>query len=400
MAKDLIAFADDADPGFGVYNETNDDSLSDGIGQSYPLIKYKGKVWSLQYKGKNHIITDPTTGYASPFIDVIILNGASTKSKAYFENWNEGTHDRPLCTSMDSVVPDEGVVAKQSETCGLCPRNEFKMNANGKNVRECSDYKRLSVLLLPAQTEKLLGFPLLEPVFLRVPGGSLLNLSEMDTQARLRGLKYYAFITRIDFDPKESYPKMQFTGVQKLTSAEKPTIEALRNDPRNAAIIGTRTQGGMKQIAPMPMDVLPAPAQVAAAQQVQQAPVVQPTAQADVAAKLAADREARIAAIRAKNVETTKSTVSMVPQAKPQGPVLDLQATVVTAAAAPASAPVVTGLIPATPAQAATAPAPQAPPPPATQAPVAPLETVSDTGEPEMADDAIDARLAAMDLSA
>jgi hypothetical protein len=237
-------------------------------------------------------------------------------------------------------------------------------------------------------------------VFLRIPGGSLLNLSEMDTQARLRGLKYYAFITRIDFDPKESYPKMQFTGVQKLTSAEKPTIEALRNDPRNAAIIGTRTQGGMKQIAPMPMDVLPAPAQVAAAQQVQQAPVVQPTAQADVAAKLAADREARIAAIRAENVETPKSTVSMVPQAKPQGPVLDLQATVVTAAAAPASAPVVTGLIPATPAQAATAPAPQAPPPPATQAPVAPLETVSDTGEPEMADDAIDARLAAMDLSA
>jgi hypothetical protein len=401
MANDLIKFADDADPGFGAYNEVDDDSLADGIGVSYPLIKYKGKVWSLQYKGKNHIITDPTTGYASPFIDVVVLNGAGTKSKAYFENWEEGSHDRPLCTSMDSIVPDEGVVAKQSETCGLCDRNKFHLNAKGKNVRDCSDYKRLSVLVLPSITERILGFPLLEPIFLRVPGGSLTNLSEMDTQARMRGLKYWAFVTRIDFDPNESYPKMQFTGVKKLEAAERPAIEQLRADPRNAAVIGlSRSQGGMKVLNappnPGPVETLnrepaaPAP---------QVAPVVRSTAQADMAAKLAADREARIAAIRAESE----------PQPKSQGPILDLKATVVTAAAAPAPAPapapVLTGIIQ----QAAPAPAPVVPAS-AGGVPVGqfaapdrstkPPDAVSDTGEPEMADADIDARLAAMDLTA
>jgi hypothetical protein len=393
MANDLIKFADDADPGFGAYNDADDDSLADGIGASYPLIKYKGKVWSLQYKGKNHIITDPKTGYASPFIDVIVLNGAPTKSKAYFENWEDGSHDRPLCTSMDSIVPDAGVVSKQSETCGLCPRNEFKMNDKGKNVRECSDYKRLSVLLLPSISERLLGFPLVEPTFLRVPGGSLLNLSEMDTQARLRGLKYWAFITRIDFDPKESYPKMQFTGIQKLTSAERPAIESLRADPRNGAILGTRPQG-MKEIAQTANaqgPVLPPPRQapVQAPQAAPQvAPVVQPTAQADMAAKLAADREARIAAIRAEgDAQPGEPIPTFLKRA--DGPILDLKATVVTAAPTPAAAPVVTGLVQ----YPSSAPAPTIPPP-------APLETVSDTGEPEMADAALDARLAAMDLTA
>jgi hypothetical protein len=383
MANDLIKFADDTDPGFGAYNEVDDDSLADGIGVSYPLIKYKGKVWSLQYKGKNHIITDPTTGYASPFIDVVVLNGAATKSKAYFENWEEGSHERPLCTSMDSIVPDEGVVAKQSETCGLCERNKFHLNIKGKNVRDCSDYKRLSVLVLPSITERLLGFPLLEPIFLRVPGGSLTNLSEMDTQARMRGLKYWAFVTRIDFDPNESYPKMQFTGVKKLEAAERPAIEQLRADPRNAAIIGlSRSQGGMKVLNAPTQNPAPAP---------QVAPVVpQPVAQlagADIAAQLAADREARIAAVRAESE----------PQPKPQGPILDLKATVVPVAPAPASTPVVTGLIPA-------AQVPAAAPSPATAvaAPTAPApaQTVSDTGEPEMADADLDARLAAMDLTA
>jgi len=423
MANDLIKFADDADPGFGAYNEVDDDSLADGIGVSYPLIKYKGKVWSLQYKGKNHIITDPTTGYASPFIDVVVLNGASTKSKAYFENWEEGSHDRPLCTSMDSVVPDEGVVAKQSETCGLCDRNKFHLNAKGKNVRDCSDYKRLSVLVLPSITERILGFPLLEPIFLRVPGGSLTNLSEMDTQARMRGLKYWAFVTRIDFDPNESYPKMQFTGVKKLEAAERPAIEQLRADPRNAAVIGlSRSQGGMKVLNappnPGPVETLnrepaaPAP---------QVAPVVRSTAQADMAAKLAADREARIAAIRAESPSDASAYAAAHPGT---GPILDLKATVVPAA--PAPVPAAPAPVPAAPAPVPAAPAPapvltgiiqQAAPAPALVVPAdaggvpvgqfaapdrstKPPDAVSDTGEPEMADADIEARLAAMDLTA
>jgi hypothetical protein len=189
---------------------------------------------------------------------------------------------------------------------------------------------------------------------------------------------------------------MQFTGVKKLEAAERPAIEQLRADPRNAAVIGlSRSQGGMKVLNappnPGPVETLnrepaaPAP---------QVAPVVRSTAQADMAAKLAADREARIAAIRAESPSDASAYAAAHPGT---GPILDLKATVVTAAAAPASAPVVTGLIPA-----AQVPAAVSSPTTAVAAPTAPAptQTVSDTGEPEMADAEIDKRIAAMDLTA
>ena len=67
-----------------------DDSLAGGIGTAYAIISYKGKTWSLRYRGETHLFKDKT-GQLMPTIDVVILHAAPGKSKSYFPNWEDGS---------------------------------------------------------------------------------------------------------------------------------------------------------------------------------------------------------------------------------------------------------------------------------------------------------------------
>ena len=49
------------------------ESLAEGIGSSYGVISYKGKVWSLRYRGERYTFTRPDDGTPVGHIDVIIL---------------------------------------------------------------------------------------------------------------------------------------------------------------------------------------------------------------------------------------------------------------------------------------------------------------------------------------
>ena len=69
----------------------------------------------------------------------------------------------------------------------FCPRNTFKLNADGRKTRECSDYQRLAVLILPVLTKPLLGSALMEPVLLRVPPASLDDLEKLAPDERMHG---------------------------------------------------------------------------------------------------------------------------------------------------------------------------------------------------------------------
>ena len=213
-------------------------SLADGIGQSYGVIRYKGKVWSVVHRGVRKNVVRPDDGTPSSYLDVIILSAADHKSKSYYKAFDQGSEgERPICASMDGLVPDLDVVQKQSDTCALCPHNEWKVQANGKKGRDCADYKRLAVVMLPAVTKALFGEPIMEAFFLRIPAASLNGLAQMGEQMDARGYPYFSYITRITFDPNEAHPKMVFTALQELTDAEAPFILKLRNDPQTGRII-------------------------------------------------------------------------------------------------------------------------------------------------------------------
>lgn len=219
----------------------NDDSLAEGIGQSYAVIGYKGKVWSLRTRGERHNFIRPDDGTPLSYIDVVILGQAKQKSKSFYKKYDPGTSDgeRPICSSIDGIVPDIDVMQKQCDTCALCPRNAWKIDpGTGRKGRECTDYKRLAVLVLPTLTKPILGEPLMEPCFLRVPPASLNSLAIMGETMASQGFHYATYITRISFDPNEAHPKMIFRPLQGLTDAEAPVILELIKDPTVGRITG------------------------------------------------------------------------------------------------------------------------------------------------------------------
>lgn len=210
------------------------DSLAVGIGQSYGVLGYKGKVWSLRYRGERKTFVRPDDGTPANYLDVIILGQAKNKSKSFFAKYDPNSGDggdRPLCSSIDGVLPDDDVTQKQAESCALCARNVWKTDpATGRRGRECTDYKRLAVLVLPPQTRAILGQALMEAVFLRVPPASLNSLAIMGDTMEKQGYHFSSYITRIMFDPQKSWPEMQFKPVQELTDAEAPVIFELMGD--------------------------------------------------------------------------------------------------------------------------------------------------------------------------
>lgn len=229
-----------------------DDNLAEGIGQSYGVIGYKGKVWSLRHRGERHNFVRPDDGTPSGHIDVVILGQAHHKSKSFYKKYDPNTSDgdRPICSSIDGLVPDADVAAKQSETCALCPRNVWKTDpTTGRKGRECTDYKRLAVLVLPTQTKAMLGAPLMEPVFLRVPPASLNSLAILGETMANQGFHFSSYITRISFDPNEAHPKMDFRPLQPLTDQEAPIILEMRAEPTVGRITGGEiTIGGPKEV--------------------------------------------------------------------------------------------------------------------------------------------------------
>jgi len=245
MANDIVnleAFkaARTADPDLPM-----DESLAGGIGTSYGIVGYKGKTWSLRYRGETHLFKN-AQGELAQAIYVALLHAAPGKSKSYFPNYEDNASDPPLCSSLDGIVPDEGVEQQQAEACAVCPRNVLKTQPNGRRGKECQDYKRLAVMLMPNATAPMFGEPLLEPVFLRVPPKSLNSLAMLEQRMGPKGLGYHysAYLTKISFvqvDAKGqpmSYPQMEFYAVRPFKPDEMTPIKDMRKDPQCQRITG------------------------------------------------------------------------------------------------------------------------------------------------------------------
>lgn len=218
------------------------ESLAEGIGTGYPVIGYKGKIWSIRVRGENHLILRPDDGSPVSYLDVIILRQAKVKAKSYYLAGEYDEHasagKRPMCASIDGVRPDPDVQQQQSTLCGTCPRNEWHTDTNGKKTRECADYKRLAVLILPNQTVRLFGQPLMEPAFLRVPPASLNALAVFGDNMAQQGWPFSSFITRVQFDPTKSHPEFVFKALQALTDSEAATVLGMREDLGSRRITG------------------------------------------------------------------------------------------------------------------------------------------------------------------
>ena len=166
--SNLIAFKPTKlSPAFAKY--AVDTSLGDGIVGGFSVINYRGKTWSLRHQGQNYPFVREDDNTPLSYIDVIIVSANPNLSKTYYEGpWDEDSAGAPLCAAVNGIAPDADTPEPQSSSCAICKHNEWRTLPNGKRAKECQDQKRLAVLLMPTMTTKMLGSPLLEPVFLKV----------------------------------------------------------------------------------------------------------------------------------------------------------------------------------------------------------------------------------------
>lgn len=372
---------------FAVLNPQSE-SLSDGIGTGYGVVTYKGKVWRLRHRGVTYDFNRPDDGTPAPFLDVIILRSPSYKSKSYYpknsyQDGNDG--ERPTCAALDGVTPDLDIATPQANACALCPRNEFKLNEEGRKSRECSDYKRLAVLILPSATARAMGAALMEPVFLRIPPASLNDLATLGDAMAQKGFHYSTYVTRIGFNPDKPHPQMVFRALQPLTDGESPLVLPMREEALSYRITGekevaNKVPGAQRITAAVtngPMTASISAVDHAAelakkqAEERQRAEAAKAAAEAEAAAK-------RKAADAATHVDTGFGLVG--------GGVAPTGATPVTNIVIDVTPTVVEKVVEAGSANLGQTTAPTG----------VVADTVADTGEPETADADLDARVAAM----
>lgn len=225
-------------------------NLGSGIvAGGFPVINYRGKAWSLRYQGQGYPFVRSDDGSPLTYLDVIIVGVSEYVSKVYYPpgEWDEDSASGPVCSSVKGDTPDPGVPEPQSRTCPTCPHYSWSTQPNGKRGKACQDHKRLAVLLMPAITSKMLGSPLTEPVYLKVPPGSLVPLKQYGDQLAHQGFHPATVITRISFAPNQLF-QMKFEGKQVLTDKEAPLVLPLIDDPRTLRITGEGPE--IREVAP------------------------------------------------------------------------------------------------------------------------------------------------------
>lgn len=257
------------------------DDLSGGITGGYGLIKYRGKVWSVQYQGSNTPLMRLDGDGPRASLDLVIVKANGLLSKTWYEGgWDENNSNPPDCASANGVFPDAGVAKKQSNVCATCPKNAWGSDPKGGRGKACQDHRRLAVVPLSDLRLEMYGGPLL----LRCPAASLQDLAAFDSRYKGMGYPYFTMAIKIGFDPQESFPKFTFNAIRPLTNDEGAIIMAHRGSAETARVVSEASAPAQAAAAPasepafaegIPADAIKPQVQVPPAKP---APVVQPEA--------------------------------------------------------------------------------------------------------------------------
>lgn len=269
--------------------EANTD-LVQGVSQGFPILSYKGKNWHV-VEGDSRMLVADDQGEPLSSVELIILKANPHIGKTYYpEGYEEGSSERPICYSNDSVAPAPDAEKPQAKKCAVCPWNQFgsKITDNGARGKACSDFRRLAVA--PSGDIE-------RPMMLRVPAASLKELVSFGSELTKRGVPYQALVTKIGFDTSVAYPKLTFRMVRWLDEQE---VEQVR-EMMDSDIVNTITalNAPVQEEADVPDEMGAAPAHV---QNLAPAPAAEAPAPAAEAPKAAAKRATKATATPAEVV--------------------------------------------------------------------------------------------------
>lgn len=255
----------------------NDGAIGGIKATSWPRINIGGSKFSIVRDGEKVLITDPSNPQLPKMqLEVVVVGHNPAVNKIFYDGaWQEGDTDEPDCSSDDGVRPDAHIASPQSSACATCPKNQWgsKISEQGKQIKACSDNKRLVVLPIHDLNSEPLEFTI-KPSSLKEWANYVRGLSS-------RGIDVTTCVTNVFFDPAANYPKLLFRFGRFLTEEELATAVARMDDDAVKVIAMPRTTRAPAPVPgaqPAPVAPQPAPAPAAAA-----TPAPAPVAPAPVA---------------------------------------------------------------------------------------------------------------------
>lgn len=210
---------------FGGVDANND--LSHGVtASSYPIISYKGKVWHIVQGDTRTLLTNPD-GEPRSSIEVVIVKSNPNLSKIYYQGgYEEGSSAKPTCYSNDGAGPARDATSPQAPSCQACPHNAWgsRITEQGGKGKSCTDLRRIAVA--PSGDLSTL-------MLLRIPAGSLKDLTAYADMLNKRKAPYAAVVTRIGFDHSVAHQKFKFTPLRWLEQDELEEISAVMNEKKD-----------------------------------------------------------------------------------------------------------------------------------------------------------------------
>lgn len=256
--------------------ERNREAMGGIKAGGYPRINIGGSKFTIIDGDDRTLITTPGTEFAAPMIELAVVGFNPAVSKLFYKgDWNEASADAPDCSADNGIVPDAHIANPPSRACSTCPNNVWgsKITPQGKQVKACSDNKRLAVIPVSDLAQH-------KALALTITPASLKDWAEYVRTLDSRGIGVELIVTQVYFDPAATFPKLNFKMGRYLTDEEATLVDqrATGDDVRLITSPRQTTSTGPAIPVNAPPAVAPAPHAQAPAAPAPVAPIATPPA--------------------------------------------------------------------------------------------------------------------------
>ena len=188
-----------------------DAELAEAAKRSLARMRVPTQGSRVSLKGKLFSVGGSTIG---PEIKVSVVDFGY--AHAYYPGvYNEKNPQPPVCFSLaldpTALAPHALAPEKQSVSCDTCPKNQFGSATTGTGRgKACKDIVRIAIMHEDdLENEETVAEGKIAT--LDLPAMSVKNWTEYSNAVvRKTGRELLAFVTRLKFDPKQSYPVVEF----------------------------------------------------------------------------------------------------------------------------------------------------------------------------------------------
>lgn len=219
----------------------------------FPSVSIKGSKFHIKKDGETKTIMNPDEPDLPLMkLKTVVIAWSPFVSKTYYAgDYVAGDDREPDCRSDDGKVPDADLEAPQNAACHNCPQNEWGSKISkqsGKDVKACSDNKRLVILPLQALESEALG--------LQVTPAALKDWKQYVDLLSSKSIPVQSVITELTFDPQASFPKLKFGFGGFLDETQFAKVSERMEGDDVKLIANPRNVSSVRKTIP----ILPAPA--------------------------------------------------------------------------------------------------------------------------------------------